>query len=543
MINLTKFYIIGFLLLCSAKSNAANVTGIVTNTSIANCNGGSIDLSVNGGVMPYTYFWKSTVTGFTATTQDIQNLATGQYCVTVTDAICGTAVTCYNIIQTETGKLVFVSSTKNVTNCNGEYPGSDGSITLSTIGTPNCTYKWTGPNAFSSTNQNLSNLAMGTYNLTVTYPNGCKQTEKVVLCCCKPNTVPSNNTTNYCMGNVTTDPIFLNFQSVVKPTFSTSNNGKIFLSVNGGLFGGFNNYYNWTGPNGYKAYTRDIGNLIPGEYCVIVTDGCKSVSQCFNLQSCENTTLTATTTVACPDFPAGSIIPKITNGIEPYKFTWSNGSNANQLTGLTSGTYLVTVTDLGGCTLTNSYLIGAAVMEIVNESQPCQTCMLCGPTRKCEAKEVINNYSKCNRINAVCTATNTEIPGELYQLFLIDGTNCTIPCPDGTKITGTMVTDAGAVIDPNNSLKCGTGAACIFKDIEYDGKNHPFIAVNSAGGIIEYKYDVVTVKEGSDACTGDTKCVVATYCVNKTNPAMEERTAILAIIKNSNVKANSIVIL
>jgi len=48
------------------------------------CNGastGSIDLSVSGGVAPYTYTWSNG-----ATTQDISSLAAGTYTVTVNDA-------------------------------------------------------------------------------------------------------------------------------------------------------------------------------------------------------------------------------------------------------------------------------------------------------------------------------------------------------------------------------------------------------------------------------------------------------------------------
>ncbi|NDA79356.1 MAG: hypothetical protein EBY07_16640, partial [Actinobacteria bacterium] len=44
-------------------------------------NTGSIDLTVFGGVAPYTYVWNNS-----ASTQDIYNLAAGIYSVLVTDA-------------------------------------------------------------------------------------------------------------------------------------------------------------------------------------------------------------------------------------------------------------------------------------------------------------------------------------------------------------------------------------------------------------------------------------------------------------------------
>lgn len=69
---------------------AQDLTYTVINTATG-LNTGSVDLSVSGGVAPFTFSW-SGPSGFTATTEDIGGLFYGNYTVTVTDKYCGIAV-------------------------------------------------------------------------------------------------------------------------------------------------------------------------------------------------------------------------------------------------------------------------------------------------------------------------------------------------------------------------------------------------------------------------------------------------------------------
>lgn len=57
-----------------------SLSALVTNAVCATSNDGAIDLTVSGGVTPYSYYW-----GNSATTQDLTGLAPGTYAVTVTD--------------------------------------------------------------------------------------------------------------------------------------------------------------------------------------------------------------------------------------------------------------------------------------------------------------------------------------------------------------------------------------------------------------------------------------------------------------------------
>ena len=81
-----KIYIILIILFSAAIAKADDLTAVVTGTTTGG-NTGSINLTVSGGVSPYTYQWSNN-----ATTEDISGLSQGTYTVTVTDKYCGTAV-------------------------------------------------------------------------------------------------------------------------------------------------------------------------------------------------------------------------------------------------------------------------------------------------------------------------------------------------------------------------------------------------------------------------------------------------------------------
>ena len=90
---------------------------------------GSIDLTVVGGTGPYTYAWTGPG-AYTANTQDIINLAIGNYSVVVTDAA-GCTTTLSSIAITSPASAMSLSQTNVDVLCAGQ---STGSINLSVSG-------------------------------------------------------------------------------------------------------------------------------------------------------------------------------------------------------------------------------------------------------------------------------------------------------------------------------------------------------------------------------------------------------------------------
>ena len=150
--------------------------------------------------------------------------------------------------------------------------------------------------------------------------------------------------------------------------------GSIVLgTVVGNAFsGGSGNFsYRWSGPTG-NLITRDIQNLVAGDYTVTVTDnelGC-SRSETFSIASNSplNLTLAGSSVLnadgeielPCADDTSGEIQVNVTGGFGVYTYTWEKdgvaiANNTNRLQNISPGQYSVTVTDVpsAGISLSN----------------------------------------------------------------------------------------------------------------------------------------------------------------------------------------------
>ncbi len=295
------------------------VTGVVDHVD---CNGnstGSIDLTVVGGTMPYTYNW-SDLSG-TNNADDRTNLSAGNYQVTVTDNAGCTAVRNYTI--TEPSSITLTTTSVNVV-CNGD---ASGSINLFVSGgTAPYTYNWNS-GAFST--EDLSSLTAGTYSVTVTDNEGCTANTAVTITQPDPITATVSKIDVNCNGD---------------------SSGSIDLTVSGGS-GGYT--YSWS--NG--ATSEDLTNLVAGNYSVTITDnkGCNTVVNVSITQPLALIISSTLTQVSCNGANDGAIDISVAGGTGPYTYNWSNGSNSEDISALSAGSYTINVTDAKGCT-TNSTL-------------------------------------------------------------------------------------------------------------------------------------------------------------------------------------------
>ena len=298
-----------------AEPAAITLATTVTNV---NCNGGTgtITLTANGGTTPYAFSWSNS-----ATTQNITTTA-GTYTVTVTDNHSCTATASATIIQP-----AVLALTDSITNpsCNGS---TNGDIALTvTGGTTPYTYHWnTGANT-----ANVNNLAAGSYQVTVSDAHGCSLTASytVVQPAAITSTVTGTDAT--CFGAA---------------------NGTASLSVSGG-----------SAPYSYLwsnfAHTANLSGLTAGLYRVNITDahGCQAYDSIIIHQPSAITLSVAATNVLCSGNATGAVNLTVSGGTPVYHFAWSNGATSQNISGLTVGTFRVTVTDNNGCTAIDSAVI------------------------------------------------------------------------------------------------------------------------------------------------------------------------------------------
>ena len=133
------------------------------------------------------------------------------------------------------------------------------------------------------------------------------------------------------------------------------NDGKITAHPAGGTPPYF---YDWS--NGVKGSdVQTIENLQALPYFVKITDnkGCQ-VQGSINIEQPNKASITETITpLICHNGNNASIEATITGGTPPYTYLWNTGATTAHISGLTHGTYELTVTDAQGCNYQKSFNI------------------------------------------------------------------------------------------------------------------------------------------------------------------------------------------
>ena len=307
-------------------SQPAQLTGSVSKTDVL-CFGdatGNLAFSPGGGTPGYTYQWSNTSTLFAETGPNLINIPSDNYVVTVTDSK-GCQLT---ILGTNVGEppVISLSTVATAVNCNG---GSDGSATASvTGGTTPYSYLWSNAAATAS----ITGVAAGTYTVTASDgTSSCEDTYSNVVISEPTALAQTNLVTDACFGTST---------------------GSIDVTVTGGTAP-----YTYSWSNG--ATTEDLLNVPADIYQVLVTDT-KGCMDSITVDISEPAPISMTFDVidiSCNDQSDGIAYVYPAGGNDGYTYSWSNGEIEDINTGLSNQYYWITVTDILGCTGTDSVFI------------------------------------------------------------------------------------------------------------------------------------------------------------------------------------------
>ncbi|MEO8149104.1 MAG: T9SS type A sorting domain-containing protein [Bacteroidia bacterium] len=499
------------------QSPGMTINGSVQNVTCFGASNGHITAQPTGGISPYIYLWSNG-----GTNQTITGLSGGTYTVTVTDSVGCTNTASFTVLEPAELSCICNANVHNVS-CFG---GSDGSITAQPIGgTPPYSYVWSN-GAFTQT---ISGLIAGTYTVTITDASGCQKIGVVqvnqptqlfaTISCVNNATCFGNNNGSACVtGFGGTPPYTYSWNTIpIQTTFSATgltggtytatvtdaNNCTATASVtitqpstsvscsitktNVVCFGQSNGSATVNPTGGTPPYsylwntspiktTKTVLGLSAGTYTVVVTDskGCSSNCSITITQPPQLLALASVTNVTCNGGTNGAIDLTVTGGNPPYSYNWSNGATTQDLTGLSAGSYQVTITDNKGC---------IAILNFVIIQPSHLSCSTIATNVSCNggsngsgtvtATGGLPPYSYIWS-NGGINATETGLPAGTYTVTVTDANGCTTTC--SLSVTQPPVLSCNVVLIQNETCNGHNGQ----------------LQVNATGGTSPYSYSWTT---------------------------------------------------
>ena len=389
---------------CTAMATVAvleptQLTVTLDTTSIS-CNGandGTAMLNPVGGTPPYTYSWTDGTTN-----NMITNVGTTAFSGTVMDGK-GCSVTVTATLAAP-ALLTIILQSENL-NCYKDVSGMVTATPTNATGVVN--YSWTGPNGYTSTAAQSTDLVAGQYCVTVTDGNNCEADDCVTL----------------------TEPaaMMLSTGSTPVDCFNAPT-GTAMVMVTGGA----GNYqYLWNDAN--NQTTAEATKLLPGDYTVMVTD-MNSCSQTIDVNVANGIEITlsiTSTSPLCANTSDGSASATASGGAGSFTYQWDVAAGAQTTavaTSLVSGNYCVTVTDMMGCTIEECVeVMSTSTLELPSINATAASCFgVNDGTATVMATGGTAPYTYLwDDDNAQFSNPAVSLPAGVYNVVVTDGNTCT----------------------------------------------------------------------------------------------------------------------
>ena len=326
-----------------------------TNISCFGLNDGEINLDITGGTPPYAYTWSNGEHN-----EDIDSLINNIYFVTVIDANNCTAI--------DTGEVtepfeITINENSNSILCYGDETGI---IDISVAGgvTP-YTYNWNN----QSITEDINNVPVGTYSVTVTDNSGCSKTEYVTLN--QPDKLITSLPSNYTHCN---------------------HNTNLEVSVEGGI-----SSYSYQWNTGTLTDNINYQTNSTQTYTVTVTDnnGCTSSNEITITINSINLDVYANKDTVCPGDPV-LVTTNIQGGIPPYTIYDNNEISTFPVIIYPNGENAYNLTAVDACGNTDIASVSVNTYPITPISFNADILQGCSPL-----KVHFNHYNYSNKFNYI----------------------------------------------------------------------------------------------------------------------------------------------
>lgn len=305
---------------------------------------GSLQLTITGGTGPYYYSGSNGTTAISyAQSYTFTNLPAGNFFVEVTDAA---------LCKVNFGTVLLTPGTFNVQSIsvsNSQCSNNGGSIQINLQqGSPPYTYALSGVGVNQSgttisTSYQFTNLTSQTYDLTISDGGSCVYTDNVTV---------SNNPSYIVSTSGTTASCGLENGSLTLMITSGGTSPYIYSLDNGNTIN-------------TSALSATFGGLASGQYAYTIIDatGCTQTGMASILSEGDMQFSLFPTSCGLSG-TGGTITALISSGQPPFTYTWSSNISGNPqnifVSGLTGGTYSLTIVDDNGCTQTREVDVSCA---------------------------------------------------------------------------------------------------------------------------------------------------------------------------------------
>lgn len=424
------------------------------NLACFNSTDGFIDLTVTGGVAPYTFEWQgnNVIDG----SEDQIDLGPGVYDVVVIDA---------NFCQIPlmfilTAPLaITVDAIVEAISCSGAVP-CDGSINATINGAgDDAIILWSGPNGYSSSETVLTELCAGDYIIAIDdTASGCSHEETITI----------------------VDPGLLSVEIVVTGdcALGTANACAV---ITGGTAP-----YTYTWSNGGNLDCVSV--ISSGNLSVVVTDAndCPAATDAVNVEvPGAPLAINGVDTDASCGGCNGTVDVTVSGGSAVITYQWASGEQTEDLSNLCAGLYSIVVTDALGCIDSLSFDIQQSTglvitLDITNALCAGDSTGAVSVATNGGTPEFTYSWTDSNEIVIGTESLISNLPTGSYDVFVSDASGC--------DTSATITIESPQALSVDITLSEYSIATNVY-NISSPGGDNGSILVEVENGIPDYVYN------------------------------------------------------